>query len=68
MSFYDIGTGATSLQQGIDRRKDDRAALAIKLKAKLRELRAAGLEVEFDEEEVEAAPPALGSLESTTVA
>ena len=50
MSFYDIETGLSTLLQGADRRRDDRAALASKLKAKLRELQACGLAVEFDDD------------------
>jgi hypothetical protein len=49
MSFYDIETGLSTLTAGADRRKDD-VALAVKLKAKLRELRACGFEVEFDDD------------------
>jgi hypothetical protein len=49
MSFYDIETGLSTLTAGADRRKDD-AALAVKLKAKLRELQACGLEVEFEDD------------------
>ena len=50
MSFYDIGTGLSTLSQGRDRHKDDRAALALKLRAKLKELRAAGLELDFEDD------------------
>ena len=50
MSFYDIESGLSTLLTGADRRKDDRAALAVKLKAKLRELQACGLDVEFDDD------------------
>jgi hypothetical protein len=51
MSFYDIETGSTTAVPGADRRKDDRAALAAKLKAKLRELQACGLPVDFEADE-----------------
>jgi len=47
MSFFDFETGHSALA---DRRKDDRAALAMKLKAKLKELQAAGLDVNFDDD------------------
>ena len=50
MSFFDFETGLSALAQGVDRRKDDRAALALKLKAKLKELRAAGLDVDFEDD------------------
>jgi len=53
MSFYDIESGLSTLLQGVDRRKDDRAAVAAKLKAKLRELKACGLAVELDDDLVE---------------
>ena len=43
MSFFDFETGHSALA---DRRKDDRAALAMKLK----ELQAAGLDVNFDDD------------------
>jgi len=49
MSFYVIGV--LSQLQGADRRKDDRAALALKLKAKLRELRACGVLVDVDDDD-----------------
>lgn len=59
MSFYDIESGLSTLLTGVDRRKDDRAALAVKLKAKLRELQACGLEVDFEDDDSEpAARPA----------
>jgi len=50
MSFYDIETGLSTLLTGVDRGKDERAALAVKLKAKLRELQACGLVVDFDDD------------------
>ena len=53
MGFYDIETGQSGLAHGFDRGKDDRAALAAKLKAKLRELRACGLAVEFEDDAAE---------------
>jgi len=54
MSFFDIETGLSTLLQGVERRKDDRALLAAKLKSKLRELEACGLVVAFDEDDTEA--------------
>jgi len=64
MSFYDIETGLSTSLQGSDRRKDDRVALASKLRAKLRELRACGLDVEFDEDIPEGASKPLHFAES----
>ena len=50
MSFFDFGTGQLHGHHNIDRRKDDRAAVAVKLKAKLKELRDAGVRIEFEDD------------------
>ena len=65
MSFYDIETGLSALLHGADRRKDDRAMLATKLKAKLRELQAAGLVVSLDDDDL---PPVIKSNTADEVA
>lgn len=48
MSFFDFESGFSNLAH--DRRKEDRVALATKLKAKLRELQAAGLDVDLEDD------------------
>jgi len=48
MSFFDFESGFSGVAH--DRRKDDRAALAVKLKAKLKELRAAGLDLDLEDD------------------
>jgi len=68
MSFYDIETGLSTLLQGVDRRKDDRAALATKLKAKLRELQACGLAVDVDDDEADTPAAAASLLRSSSAA
>lgn len=59
MSFYEIETGLSTILHGVEMRKEDRANMALRLKAKLAELRACGVDMalmEDDEEDQEIVP------------